>query len=130
VTQTLSLRYESPEAGALHGLTWLFVCLSVHLPRWVNCQQMAADACAAVRDGRLTIIPQEAEAIWFRWGTICPSDMRVSKVPRCFSACAHVSRPFQTMPRIATVASVCLLINLHSCACLFFLLHFPFFQWL
>ena len=34
---------------------------------WVNCQQMAADACAAVRDGRLEIIPREFETTWFRW---------------------------------------------------------------
>ncbi|EFN58150.1 hypothetical protein CHLNCDRAFT_141931 [Chlorella variabilis] len=34
---------------------------------WVNCQQMAADACAVVRDGRLEIIPREFEATWFRW---------------------------------------------------------------
>jgi valyl-tRNA synthetase len=33
---------------------------------WVNCQQMAADACDAVRDGRLEIIPREFEATWFR----------------------------------------------------------------
>lgn len=34
---------------------------------WVNCGDMAAEACAAVRDGRLEIIPSEFEATWFRW---------------------------------------------------------------
>lgn len=34
---------------------------------WVNCQQMGADACEAVRDGRLEIIPKDYEATWFRW---------------------------------------------------------------
>jgi len=34
---------------------------------WVNCQDMAADACGAVRDGRLEIVPSEYEATWFRW---------------------------------------------------------------
>ena len=34
---------------------------------WVNCTQMAADACTAVRDGRLTILPRDFEATWFRW---------------------------------------------------------------
>ncbi|KAL4444290.1 hypothetical protein ABPG75_012027 [Micractinium tetrahymenae] len=34
---------------------------------WVDCQQMAADGCAAVRDGRLEIIPKEFETTWFRW---------------------------------------------------------------
>ena len=34
---------------------------------WVDCQQMGADACAAVRDGRLEIIPREFEATWFMW---------------------------------------------------------------
>lgn len=34
---------------------------------WVNCQQMAADGCAAVRDGRLEIIPKDFETTWFRW---------------------------------------------------------------
>ena len=33
---------------------------------WVDCQQMAADGCAAVRDGRLEIIPREFEGTWFR----------------------------------------------------------------
>ena len=33
---------------------------------WVNCQDMAAEGCAAVRDGRLEIIPREFEATWFR----------------------------------------------------------------
>ena len=33
---------------------------------WVNCQDMAAQGCAAVRDGRLEIIPREFEATWFR----------------------------------------------------------------
>jgi valyl-tRNA synthetase len=34
---------------------------------WVNCQDMAAEACAAARDGRLQILPQEFEAVWFRY---------------------------------------------------------------
>lgn len=34
---------------------------------WVDCQQMAADGCAAVRDGRLEIIPKEFETTWFRY---------------------------------------------------------------
>lgn len=34
---------------------------------WVNCQGMAADACDAVRDGRLKIVPSDFEATWFRW---------------------------------------------------------------
>ena len=34
---------------------------------WVNCQDMAAEACDAVRDGRLEIIPPEFETVWFRW---------------------------------------------------------------
>ncbi len=34
---------------------------------WVSCQGMAAEACEAVRDGRLEIIPKDFEATWFRW---------------------------------------------------------------
>uniref|UniRef100_A0A061RC03 Valine--tRNA ligase, mitochondrial n=1 Tax=Tetraselmis sp. GSL018 TaxID=582737 RepID=A0A061RC03_9CHLO len=34
---------------------------------WVDCKQMAADGCAAVRDGRMKILPKEFEATWFRW---------------------------------------------------------------
>lgn len=34
---------------------------------WVNCTDMAAEACKAVRDGDLKIIPREFEATWFRW---------------------------------------------------------------
>ena len=34
---------------------------------WVNCADMAKDACDAVRDGRMEIIPKEQEATWFRW---------------------------------------------------------------
>ena len=33
---------------------------------WVACAGMAADACAAARDGRLRIEPRENEATWFR----------------------------------------------------------------
>ena len=33
---------------------------------WVNCKQMAAEACAAVRNGDLQILPVESEATWFR----------------------------------------------------------------
>ncbi|KAK9797446.1 hypothetical protein WJX73_007614 [Symbiochloris irregularis] len=37
-------------------------------PQWyVNCQGMAAEACTAARDGRLTILPSEYQATWFRW---------------------------------------------------------------
>lgn len=35
---------------------------------WVSCGGMAADACAAARDGRLRIEPRENEATWFRCG--------------------------------------------------------------
>ena len=35
---------------------------------WVACSGMAADACAAVRDGRLQIVPSDFEATWFRCG--------------------------------------------------------------
>jgi valyl-tRNA synthetase len=34
---------------------------------WVDCSGMAAEACAAVRDGRLEIVPKDFEATWFRW---------------------------------------------------------------
>ncbi|BDA49044.1 Valine-tRNA ligase [Coccomyxa sp. Obi] len=34
---------------------------------WVSCKGMADDACAAVRDGRITILPPEFKATWFRW---------------------------------------------------------------
>ena len=34
---------------------------------WVDCKQMAADGCRAVREGGLEIIPQDFEATWFRW---------------------------------------------------------------
>ena len=33
---------------------------------WVNCKQMAASACAAVRSGDLRILPADCEATWFR----------------------------------------------------------------
>lgn len=33
---------------------------------WVNCQGMAAEGCAAVRDGRLEIIPRDFEKTWFQ----------------------------------------------------------------
>ena len=36
---------------------------------WVACAGMAADACAAARDGRLRIEPRENEATWFRCGS-------------------------------------------------------------
>ena len=35
---------------------------------WVNCQGMAKEACEAVRDGTLQILPREYEAVWFRCG--------------------------------------------------------------
>ena len=34
---------------------------------WVACDSMAAEACEAVRDGRLEIVPKDFEATWFRW---------------------------------------------------------------
>eukprot|EP00195_Chlamydomonas_chlamydogama_P009622 CAMPEP_0202896952 /NCGR_PEP_ID=MMETSP1392-20130828/5840_1 /ASSEMBLY_ACC=CAM_ASM_000868 /TAXON_ID=225041 /ORGANISM="Chlamydomonas chlamydogama, Strain SAG 11-48b" /LENGTH=1288 /DNA_ID=CAMNT_0049582479 /DNA_START=84 /DNA_END=3950 /DNA_ORIENTATION=- len=34
---------------------------------WVNCKDMAAKSCQAVRDGTLEIIPKEFEPVWFRW---------------------------------------------------------------
>ncbi|GIL56694.1 hypothetical protein Vafri_11999 [Volvox africanus] len=34
---------------------------------WVNCKEMAAASCQAVRDGSLQVIPKEFEAVWFRW---------------------------------------------------------------
>ncbi|PNH02488.1 putative valine--tRNA ligase, cytoplasmic [Tetrabaena socialis] len=34
---------------------------------WVDCKDMAAASCTAVRDGTLEIIPKEMEAVWFRW---------------------------------------------------------------
>jgi valyl-tRNA synthetase len=34
---------------------------------WVDCQGMAADACAAVRDGSLEILPPDFRVTWFRW---------------------------------------------------------------
>ncbi|CAK9197057.1 unnamed protein product, partial [Sphagnum troendelagicum] len=37
-------------------------------PQWyVNCKEMANEACNAVRDGRLQIIPSQFEDTWFRW---------------------------------------------------------------
>ncbi|EQC39507.1 valyl-tRNA synthetase [Saprolegnia diclina VS20] len=37
-------------------------------PQWfVNCQQMADDAMAAVRNKELTILPEHHEKTWFRW---------------------------------------------------------------
>ncbi len=33
---------------------------------WVDCKKMAEDACKAVRDGDLKIIPKDFEAVWFR----------------------------------------------------------------
>ena len=34
---------------------------------WVDCSEMATAACAAVEEGKLKIIPQNNEAIWFQW---------------------------------------------------------------
>ncbi len=34
---------------------------------WVNCQQMAADACEAARSKELEILPPFMEPTWFRW---------------------------------------------------------------
>ncbi|GAM23020.1 hypothetical protein SAMD00019534_061950 [Acytostelium subglobosum LB1] len=37
-------------------------------PQWyVNCKDMADNACKAVRDGELKIIPNQHEVTWFRW---------------------------------------------------------------
>ncbi|TYZ58576.1 hypothetical protein PybrP1_009956 [[Pythium] brassicae (nom. inval.)] len=37
-------------------------------PQWfINCDQMAADAMAAVRNKELTILPEAHEKTWFRW---------------------------------------------------------------
>lgn len=37
-------------------------------PQWfVDCSGMAKEACEAVRDGRLEIMPKHSEADWFRW---------------------------------------------------------------
>ncbi|KAF0714051.1 Aste57867_4065 [Aphanomyces stellatus] len=37
-------------------------------PQWfVNCEQMAQDAMAAVRNKELTILPEHHEKTWFRW---------------------------------------------------------------
>lgn len=37
-------------------------------PQWfVDCSGMAKEACDAVRDGRLEIMPKHSEADWFRW---------------------------------------------------------------
>lgn len=37
-------------------------------PQWfVNCNDMGRQACEAVEDGRLEIIPKQFEAEWFRW---------------------------------------------------------------
>lgn len=37
-------------------------------PQWyVDCQNMGRQACEAARDGRLTILPSEYQATWFRW---------------------------------------------------------------
>lgn len=36
-------------------------------PQWyVDCQNMGRQACEAARDGRLTILPSEYQATWFR----------------------------------------------------------------
>lgn len=36
------------------------------LYRYVNCKDMAKEACDVVRDGRLEIIPNQFEDTWFR----------------------------------------------------------------
>lgn len=37
-------------------------------PQWfVDCSGMAKEACEAVRDGRLEIMPKHSEADWFRF---------------------------------------------------------------
>eukprot|EP00053_Salpingoeca_punica_P013388 m.120961 g.120961 ORF g.120961 m.120961 type:complete len:1063 (+) comp16191_c0_seq1:70-3258(+) len=40
----------------------------LRVPQWfLNCTDMAKDACDAVRNGELKIIPQSHEKIWFSW---------------------------------------------------------------
>lgn len=38
---------------------------------YVNCKEMAARACRAVREKRLKIVPDFHEAVWFRWLEDC-----------------------------------------------------------
>lgn len=38
---------------------------------WVDCQDMAAHACAAVREKRLEVLPSEFESVWFRCAPVC-----------------------------------------------------------
>ena len=40
------------------------------ISRWVDMKEMAAEAVAAAKDKRLTIIPSEFEATWFRQATV------------------------------------------------------------
>lgn len=34
---------------------------------WVNCEKMAAQSVAVVREGRMDVIPPVFEATWYRW---------------------------------------------------------------
>ena len=39
-------------------------------PQWyVKCADVAADACQAVRDGRLEFVPKAHEETWFRYSS-------------------------------------------------------------
>jgi hypothetical protein len=40
---------------------------------WVSCSGMAAQACEAVRDGRLEVVPREFETTWFRRARSLPA---------------------------------------------------------
>ena len=44
----------------------IFFWMNSILDRYVNCKDMAEEACDAVRDGRLEIIPDQFEDTWFR----------------------------------------------------------------
>lgn len=46
----------------------IFVCV-----RYVNCKDMAREACDAVRDGQLDIIPNQFEDTWFRFSSTSPT---------------------------------------------------------
>jgi hypothetical protein len=43
-----------------------FAWMNSVLGRYVNCKDMAKEACDAVHDGRLEIIPDQFEDTWFR----------------------------------------------------------------
>ena len=45
---------------------------------WVNCQDMAKDACDAVKTGKLEISPALSEREWYRWLEV-PQDWCISR---------------------------------------------------